>query len=423
MKRIKRRMAGIILIVMLLTILLSPGSFSAWADKTDDAVDDEFDISAIIDNDDGVIIAAPGLDDVDTDDSDENINDEESPYQVGDIITFGKYEQDGDFENGKEDIEWRVLKVDAGRVLVVSKYALDCQPYNINFENVTWETCSLRAWLNNDFLNEAFSEEEQAQIPCVTISNEDNGYYETTGGSDTTDQIFCLSANEVKDFIGYSKYDDIYQYGISSSLIVEPTQYAIDRGASAFAINESDYDTYFKDNGFSTDVIGNSGAWWWLRSPGYGNKCACVVDRCGIAGTYYFNYVNTGNRVVRPALFIDTSIVAAGIAEELEDPITIPEEDIEDIPASEDEINDMDSEDQVEDEDIIDDEEPSIIDENTDIKPEDGDSNDNSEEENTDEENSEDAKPDDVNPEDVKPEERSSEEEIVEESVVENGEL
>ena len=86
---------------------------------------------------------------------------EATSYKVGDIIKFGHYEQDGNTSNGKEEIEWQVLKVESDRVLMVSKYCLDCKKYNETYTDVTWETCTLRKWLNNDFKKAAFSTEEQ----------------------------------------------------------------------------------------------------------------------------------------------------------------------------------------------------------------------------------------------------------------------
>ena len=66
--------------------------------------------------------------------------------EVGDIVYFGAYEQDNNTSNGKEDIEWIVLAKENGKVLVISKYALDCQEYNSTYTDVTWEACSLRTW-------------------------------------------------------------------------------------------------------------------------------------------------------------------------------------------------------------------------------------------------------------------------------------
>ena len=197
-----------------------------------------------------------------------------------------------------------VLSVDEEKVLVVSRYALDSRPYNAEYTDVTWETCSLRAWLNNDFLNAAFSGEEQEHIPEVTIANEDNSYYGTTGGNETTDRVFCLSLNEVKNLIGYSTFNDEYRYGYGQGLIVEPTQYAIDNGVATYEITEADYNAFLEGK-YPADVMGRYGTWWWLRSPGDGNKFVCMVDCHGSAGEYFYNYVGTSNRAVRPALFIN----------------------------------------------------------------------------------------------------------------------
>ena len=82
----------------------------------------------------------------------------------GDIMTFGHYEQDGDLSDGTENIEWTVLDVQENSALLISRYGLDSVQYNTERAEVTWETCSLREWLNGDFLCAAFSEEEQETI-------------------------------------------------------------------------------------------------------------------------------------------------------------------------------------------------------------------------------------------------------------------
>ena len=84
--------------------------------------------------------------------------------EEGKYITFGSYEQDNNTSNDKENIEWLVLDVLGDEAIVISKYALDCQQYNTSFTDVTWETCSLRKWLNETFLNAAFSSTEQNSI-------------------------------------------------------------------------------------------------------------------------------------------------------------------------------------------------------------------------------------------------------------------
>ena len=77
--------------------------------------------------------------------------------KVGEYIFFGEYEQDNDMSNGKEDIEWQVLAVEDGKALVISKYCLDCIPYNNDDTFVEWGECTLRTWMHYEFFTSAFS--------------------------------------------------------------------------------------------------------------------------------------------------------------------------------------------------------------------------------------------------------------------------
>lgn len=82
----------------------------------------------------------------------------------GDYVIFGKYEQDGNTSNGAEPIEWLVIGKKDSEITVLSKYALECMPYHTSNEKVSWKTCSLRQWLNSDFMDAAFSADEKAKI-------------------------------------------------------------------------------------------------------------------------------------------------------------------------------------------------------------------------------------------------------------------
>lgn len=113
--------------------------------------------------------------------------------EVGSTVPFGAYEQDNT-SNGKETIEWLVLANEGNRSLLISQYALDCQQYNPDYwEDVTWETCSPRTWLNSTFLNAAFTADEQEAILKTSVDNsksQSNSNWSTSGGNNTTDQIF-----------------------------------------------------------------------------------------------------------------------------------------------------------------------------------------------------------------------------------------
>ena len=103
---------------------------------------------------------------------------------VWDTIYFGNYYQSN--ENTKEPIQWRVLSVEGSDAFLLSEKGLDCQKYNNKLEDVTWENCSLRKWLNNDFLNEAFNEAEKNAIPTSKVKN--RYYYQRSdAGNDTKD--------------------------------------------------------------------------------------------------------------------------------------------------------------------------------------------------------------------------------------------
>ncbi len=93
--------------------------------------------------------------------------------KVGDIFTFGHYEQDNDLFQSDEPVDWLVLEVDEEnhKALLISRYGLDAKLYNATETNVTWETCTLRSWLNREFLNEAFSAEEQQAILTTAVDN------------------------------------------------------------------------------------------------------------------------------------------------------------------------------------------------------------------------------------------------------------
>ena len=197
--------------------------------------------------------------------------------KVGDTVLFGTYEQDNDISNGREDIEWRVLETSDNKILVISEYALDCQQYNREDKSVTWEKCTLRKWLNESFVNESFSAEEQKMIAKTMITADANPKYSTDPGKDTTDKVFLLSIMEADKYFGYD------------NKMCVPTKYAIKNGAYTSS-------SYKKDDAAT--------CWWWLRSPGYDSINAAGVGNDGDIDNYG-NNVNDTDDCVRPALWIE----------------------------------------------------------------------------------------------------------------------
>jgi len=201
-----------------------------------------------------------------------------SKGDVGSYVFFGSYEQDNNTSNGNEDIEWLVLAKEDNKLLVISRYALDCQPYNTSHTDVTWETCSLSKWLNGTFISNAFSSDEQNMIQTTTVTADKNPNYDTPPGNNTTDKVFLLSIPEV------NKY-----FSSGEARKCAPTDYAIAQGV-------------YPDDIYSVD--GKGTCWWWLRSPGNYSKGAVGVV---IDGSVYDSgdSVNRNNGGVRPAMWID----------------------------------------------------------------------------------------------------------------------
>ena len=225
----------------------------------------------------------------------------------GEYIIFGEYEQDGNTENGAEPIEWEILGKDENGILVVSKNILDCQPYNTKNENVTWESCSLRKWLNGTFYDTAFADNEKSRIEEVQLENTDNGRYGSKGGKSTNDRVFCLGVNDVLKYYSLNQYYEDCVYGYFEQLIASPSDYAKKMGTYTYNITKSNYEGTFKGYGYSTACIEAGGGRWWLRTPGLKNNDACIVGACGNADAYY-NSVVCGMEIgVRPAIYLDPS--------------------------------------------------------------------------------------------------------------------
>ena len=213
-------------------------------------------------------------------------------------VKFGSYPQSDASGNTKDPIEWIVLERKDNKALLLSKYILDCKCYNNEFKEVTWETCDLRKWLNNDFYNRAFSDKEKSVVSDTDVVNADNSEYNSKGGNNTIDKVFCLSIDEVKKYLGAGEKDrdGLVLY---DNAVTKGTNYAKETNnfnSKLEVFNEVDktYEKYF----------GNST--YWLRSPGYFQNCATSVlyiPTLDLSGLEMGN--NRSDFGVRPAIWIE----------------------------------------------------------------------------------------------------------------------
>ncbi len=187
--------------------------------------------------------------------------------EVGDVVTFGRYEQDNNFENGDENVEWIVVAKKEGKKLLLSKYALDCIKYNLEDETVEWADCRIRRWLNDEFFKASFDVNEQKYIKSTTIADEE--------AKKTKDKIFLLSTGEVERYL-MKQY-----YAIGSVVPCSPTEYARQKGATVY------------DDGNCK---------WFLRPNAWGPKCATNDGWIGSAS--YYRSEDQDGIAIRPAMWI-----------------------------------------------------------------------------------------------------------------------
>ena len=197
----------------------------------------------------------------------------------GDKYEFGHYPKERDGKD--EPLLWRVLDVDTekGRALLITENLIDCRKYHEEWEDITWENCDLRKWMNGEFFDRAFEKEELGRIAEMPLMNSDNPEYGTKGGRATTDKAFALSIDEAEKYFS----DDMDRRAAV-------TPYADSKGS-------------YRSNSYAT-ADGQLAGWWWLRSPGYkGFNASYIVtvggvDRIG-------NSVKQNNVSVRPALWLN----------------------------------------------------------------------------------------------------------------------
>jgi len=164
---------------------------------------------------------------------------------IGSTIMFGNY-------------DWRVLDINGDKALVITQNIIEERAYNVKWDDVTWETCSLRSYLNGVFYD-SFIEEDKAKIIEIKVRNERNPHYQTNCGNDTNDKIFLLNIQE----------------------------------AEILFKNDEEREATFDDE------VGS----WWLRSTGEVGTAAAFVASGDIRGDGFL--VNDDSMGLRPVLWLN----------------------------------------------------------------------------------------------------------------------
>lgn len=182
--------------------------------------------------------------------------------QIGNIVHLGLF----DYNVKSEAVEWIVADLKDEKALLVSKNAITSMPFCSSGDN-RWDKSEIREWLNAQFLDSCFTEDEKS---IILFSENETG-----------DKVFLLDKDE---FQKYSAKDSL---GETSTLLMrcEPTPYAIRKGIVVFSNIKY--------------------CWWWLRGPGEGKARAPIVSSFGLISNELIYKTGGG---IRPALWINLQI-------------------------------------------------------------------------------------------------------------------
>ena len=174
---------------------------------------------------------------------------------TGSVVTFGRYEQDGNLNNGAEDIQWIVLARNGNNILLISKYSLLSSNY-VEWSNfweyyennaeldTTWANSVPRSVLNESFYYEAFTEAERKRIILTTVVPDKDTDGKTNSEPNTQDHIFILSESEA---IKYFQNDNTRKSNVTK-----------------YMLKSNEMKAYFSE--------------WWLRSSAERETCLLTVS-------------------------------------------------------------------------------------------------------------------------------------------------
>lgn len=198
---------------------------------------------------------------------------------IGDEVEFGRfYDLNADGEIHKVPIKWTVLDRLNEFALLITKDIIKTMPYNYLWSPTNWRDSNIRLWLNYDFYDIAFNDDEKKHVRRVITENVGNHTNNVIDEFQTLDHVFLLSIEEAKKYFKYSK--DYMAIG---------TEYAKKEGLWI--------SRYSTSEGYSV---------WWLRSPGNSFSAAAIVYAAGGIG-YNGDGVATRGNGLRPCIWVECS--------------------------------------------------------------------------------------------------------------------
>lgn len=191
-----------------------------------------------------------------------------------------------------ESIKWRVLAKENGKALLLSEFALEVKQFDDGAGNNNYYDSTIRAWLNGDFYDVAFDENQKTKIFTTEVDNGASTTFQKNNSfacENTFDKVFLLSVKDIlNENYGFSKTAEANDLKMRAKT---PTDYAKSLGCSS---------------GISSFNWGN--CCWLLRSPwddgGAWDTFTTIVNWNGNVDGWFNEYTDTG---IVPAIWIDIS--------------------------------------------------------------------------------------------------------------------
>ncbi len=125
-------------------------------------------------------------------------------------VTFGSYPTDAD--GGVQPILWRVMKTEDGAAFLLTEYILDVRKLHGEIKTYKgWEKSDMYAFLNGEFKDKAFDQDEQAALVSRT---EDGALVTLVSGDDYNDESigFGNKKSRLCESTEYAKSQGLYIY-------------------------------------------------------------------------------------------------------------------------------------------------------------------------------------------------------------------
>ena len=174
------------------------------------------------------------------------IRNENNILNMDESVFLGRYEQDGNLENGAEDIEWNVITRDGDKVLLLSKYIIESEIISDNLHPPIYDDTVVRNKLIGEYYDKFFNNEEKEMIEERVLNNFDcplKRYYKNKTYQ-SNDMMFLLSLEDIRRFFGDTNK-------AIEQLKTKATYYVTDVKDVRRRINDIDINNCY-----------------WLRSPG-----------------------------------------------------------------------------------------------------------------------------------------------------------